>query len=287
MRSGTTLLHRLLGTHADIYVPGTRKEIHFFDKNYDKGLAWYAEFFPQEARGSGYRAVGEVTPRYVFEKEVPHLIRHDLPEARFILILRNPVERLYSHYRFVSARSEREMTFREFASGNTAAVSRGFYAEQLTRWLELFPRDRFLIFLFEEFVNHPDAAVGDLADFLGVDPGGFDKRVFDRKAAASLTPRLPRLYKAGIWLQRFLLERDLDKTYAVLRAGRGLLKRSGGTTSIEKLSASLRRELHEVYAKDISTLETMLERDLQVWRPGEAETNGAEHPALVENRLIQ
>lgn len=286
MRSGTTLLHRLLDTHAAIYVPRKRKEIHFFDKNYDKGLSWYAEFFPGETCASKYSAIGEVTPRYVFEEEVPRLVKATLPDAKFILMLRNPVDRLYSHYRFASARSGKNISFHDFASGDAPAVRRGFYAQQLTRWLNLFSRDRFLILLFEEFTGDPDAAVERLAGFLGVDAQGFDKRVFAQKAAASFSPRLPRLYKAGIWLQKFLIERDLDRTYAILRAGRGFLKKSSRSVSTPKLTMPVRRELYATYAKDISNLETLLERNLEIWRPRESSASILGDAAPAETRPV-
>ena len=82
-RGGTTLLHRILDAHPEVYVPQRRKEIHFFDWYHERGADWYAGFFPGEGTAR-YRAIGEVTPDYLFEPQTPHRIRALLPDCRFV-----------------------------------------------------------------------------------------------------------------------------------------------------------------------------------------------------------
>ena len=98
-RGGTTLLHRVLDRHPEVYVPQRRKEVHFFDWYYDRGADWYAGFFPCE-QADEYRAVGEVTPDYLFDPHAPGRIRAVLPHCRFVASLRDPIQRAFSWYSF-------------------------------------------------------------------------------------------------------------------------------------------------------------------------------------------
>src|SRR4051794_13012479 len=99
-RSGTTIFHQILLTHSEIYVPSRRKEIHFFDRYFDRGLNWYKSYFPPENAAARYSAIGEVTPDYLAIPEVPARIHATLPNCRLIFILRNPIERAYSWYQY-------------------------------------------------------------------------------------------------------------------------------------------------------------------------------------------
>ena len=103
-KSGTTWLYQALSQHEDIFVPET-KEPHFFDRNatYEKGYAWYADHF---APSQNQTAIGECTPNYLWavgapsettnhpeiSKEIPERIQAVLPDAKFIVLLRNPVK---------------------------------------------------------------------------------------------------------------------------------------------------------------------------------------------------
>src|SRR5262245_45971784 len=94
MRSGTTSLARYLGAHPDVFV-APEKEIHFFDRCFDRGVAWYAERFIQAA-GAG--AIGEATQSYMYDPDAIARMRSVVPSARLLTILRHPTDRAYSHY---------------------------------------------------------------------------------------------------------------------------------------------------------------------------------------------
>src|SRR5207247_1968770 len=118
-RAGTTTLFNQLLRHPDVCGPGgagvswARKEIHFFDERYYLGANWYRTFFPLAAtrrvsrlRGGDVQA-GEATPYYMFHPLVPERVAATVPEMRLFVLLRNPVDRAYSHYQMM-ARSNRE-----------------------------------------------------------------------------------------------------------------------------------------------------------------------------------
>ena len=97
-RSGTTWLDTALRAHPQVYLPERRKEIHYFDEHYSRGAEWYREFFSAAAARPGLKAIGEVTPRYLFDPLVPQRIAGDFPSMRLIAILRNPADRAYSQF---------------------------------------------------------------------------------------------------------------------------------------------------------------------------------------------
>jgi len=98
MKSGTTTLHNILRQHSQIFLP-PEKEIHYFDidKNYTKGLDYYASFFNDAKR---YQLIGEITPRYIWNSQIAQRIAKDLgTKTKLIAILRNPADRAFSHYK--------------------------------------------------------------------------------------------------------------------------------------------------------------------------------------------
>lgn len=190
-KSGTTSLYANLVQHPQI-VTAKKKEIHFFDNKYERGMDWYASRFPPVGRFEGL-ITGEATPRYLFLPHVPQRVRRDLPDVKLIVILRNPVDRAYSHYyhnfrknrlqgSFEDALQQSE-DFEKQRSGNSSMafwsgdrcsfdsyLARGMYAEQLERWFEFFPRERFLILKSDDFFRSPGSILSQIHAFLGVPP---------------------------------------------------------------------------------------------------------------------
>src|SRR5690348_6863383 len=103
-RGGTTSLYHYLQAHESI-APSSIKEIHFFDRKYARGLAWYRGHFPtgaekwyaQRLRRQAF-VTGEASPVYLFHPHVPARVKQALPAVKLIVLLRNPVDRAYSQY---------------------------------------------------------------------------------------------------------------------------------------------------------------------------------------------
>lgn len=95
-RAGTTSLYYYLKQHPDVFM-SPKKEIDFFDvdKNFEKGLDWYERYFEGY---TGQKAIGEASPLYMYLEKVPKRIAKVIPDVKLIFILRNPVDRAYSHY---------------------------------------------------------------------------------------------------------------------------------------------------------------------------------------------
>jgi hypothetical protein len=190
-RSGTTSLYSALQSHPDVYLPrNKRPEPHFFlkESEFTKGLGYYEQRYFSEWHGQ--RAVGEASTSYLYGPDVPRRIDKALPGAKVICVLRDPVERAFSGYwhtvrsglealsfdEALAMEESRKQQLAGTAMGEIAPfayVERGLYHQQLTRWFDVFDRNRVCVVLFEELVSHPSSVLTAIADFLGVDRNAF------------------------------------------------------------------------------------------------------------------
>ena len=193
MKCGTTSLFQYLQQHpgvSKVYV----EEVHYFDLNYHRGLNWYRAHFPMMDKGDGRRISGDDSPYYIYHPLVPDRIKQDLPDVRLIALLRDPVDRAYSHYHHERRRGREDLSFEEALDkeGERLAgeeeqmrkdpgyvsmhhqrhsyVSRGRYAEQLRTWFDVFPKDRFLILQSEAMFHRPQAVLDRVLAFLDLPP---------------------------------------------------------------------------------------------------------------------
>lgn len=222
-RGGTTSLYKYLVRHPG-HAHALTKELRFFDLNYARGLDWYRSCFPAKpyrrfvklTRGHDLR-VGEASPDYVFHPHADRRIANDLPWARFVLLLRNPADRAHSHYwhqfkrghetlAFEGAiereperlagerdRMERDPSYVSYEYHHHSYLLRGHYAEQLERWMTLFPRERFLVEASEDFYRDPHRVCQRVLEFLGL-PGRSlgPYEVFNAFSSGSLDPETRR-----------------------------------------------------------------------------------------------
>ena len=188
-RGGTTSLYQWLAEHPDVD-PAAYKEIHYFDRHYAKGARWYQAHFPFRRRG---RMTGEGSPYMLFHPLAPARAARDLPEeTKFIVLLREPVDRAISHYWFsqkigapetepleraIELESDRMRAVEDAVNRGElkmdhvqlSYVSRGEYAPQLRRWFDAVGRDRILV-LESEKLYVDDGASQQVLDFLGLAP---------------------------------------------------------------------------------------------------------------------
>jgi hypothetical protein len=187
-KAGTTSLYRYLIAHPSIK-PALRKEIHFFDLNFERGKNWYLKHFPPHLPGGAI--TGEATPYYLFHPAVPQRVADTLPDAKFVAVLRNPVDRAYSHYAhsvkhgFEAASFEdalaREMKLIDdvrsavdrvddpYRHQHLTYLSRGIYAPQLQRWYRFFRPEHVLVLKSEDLLREPATTVQRTVEFLGLD----------------------------------------------------------------------------------------------------------------------
>ena len=193
MRGGTSSLFRYLDYHPNI-VPPLRKEIHYFDHDYRKGLYWYKLFFPSNNEVNKMNKLTyEATPYYLFHPLVPERVHKMNPNIKLIILLRNPIKRAYSHYKYIyklglenlsfedgirkeSERLEKDkqkMKQNPYYNGyhmrHHSYLSRGIYVKQIKRWFNYFPKECFKIIRSEEFFSETQKTYDDVLNFLGLE----------------------------------------------------------------------------------------------------------------------
>jgi hypothetical protein len=206
-RCGSTSLYDMVCGHPDV-MPASHKEPHFFDNNHLRGEEFYRRLFPlrmhmrARERRLGRRAVtGEATTYYLAHPAVPVRVRALLPDVRLIAILRDPVDRAYSHYQLsvregreplafedaLAAEPERlageeerllaDPAYRGVAHRFHSYRSRGRYLEQLDRWWAEFPEGQLLVLRSEDMFEQPRTVYDQVVAFLGLDRDA-DRRTF-------------------------------------------------------------------------------------------------------------
>jgi hypothetical protein len=168
-RSGTTWWDALIHAHRDVIrVDGVPKEVHYFDRFADASFGpadadRYHAFFP---RPPG-KLAGEWTPGYMLHYWTPAQLRAAAPDARLLVLLRDPVERFRSGLTL----TENRMTFSWNARGAAnGGYQRGIYADQLLRLWRVFPREQVLILQYERCVRDPVGQLRRTFEFVGLDP---------------------------------------------------------------------------------------------------------------------
>jgi hypothetical protein len=167
-RCGTTRWFELLGSHPEIIPPGTAKELHFFDRFYAGGFtaadaAEYQSYFPRDAG----RKAGEWTPLYMSVPLIPSLIATAAPDARLLVLLRDPVERYVSGLEHDTRRARAHgLPLSQLAP--VEAFARGLYHAQLTGLLSYFERSRVLILQYERCTREPLCEWKRTIEFLGL-----------------------------------------------------------------------------------------------------------------------
>jgi hypothetical protein len=199
-RCGTTALYYNLTRHSCV-IPAVMKETHFFDNNnnFRKGINLYRGSF-STAINKWYRALlqgesiitGEATPDYIFYPYVPKRVLKMIPEAKIIAILRNPVDRAYSHYIHQVKWGRETLSFEEainiekqrifgeyekvlkdekyhsYSLHHYSYLIRGVYVDQLKIWFDTFPNEQILILKSEEFLVNASKTYLKVLDFLGI-----------------------------------------------------------------------------------------------------------------------
>lgn len=180
IRCGTTSLIRYLGEHPEVGIAST-KEPHFFDWNHGRGDNWYRSFFPLRTR---QLTVGESSPAYLMDKLAPARAAAAMPDARLLLLVRDPVERAHSHYRYRRGRGhepaetfEEALELEERRLEQAAAGGRGqsllfgyfhhgLYADGLERWRRHFDPSQIMTISSEEFYADSPAVFTRVLEFL-------------------------------------------------------------------------------------------------------------------------
>jgi hypothetical protein len=189
-KGGTTSLHRYLEEHPNIGCT-LKKEVNFYNYNYDKGLGWYRSYFPLQRQGL---MAGDSTPTYMIHPHTPSRVFQSIPNVKLIAVLRNPIDRAYSHHNMNLSRQEisENLSFEDAIKAEDMRIDcemakmlddenyvglnysyfsylrSGIYINQLKPWTDLFPRSQILVIQSERLFESPSIIYSQVLEFLNL-----------------------------------------------------------------------------------------------------------------------
>jgi Sulfotransferase domain len=262
-RTGTTWLHTVLNERAWLSYP--TKETRFFDKHFNRGLSWYASHYRKPQAG---RVIGEVAPTYFASEQARERIARLVPNARIICTLRNPVDRLLSLYRLKRAYGLVRWTFEEALKRDPEMMESSRYCAHLKGWKITFGDAQVMVALHEDIKADPQSYLDEVADFITMPRFKLLPCQIQRVLSSDEMTE-PRNYywtRGANLLAEWSKAQRLDAVVALAKR-MGMVKVFvGGGRHFADLSICERVRLRELFRPEVEQLETMLNRDLSIWR---------------------
>ena len=285
-KAGTTSLCNYLGQHPQIYMSPVKEPNFFADEvrfsNFDEAMQRQALANPDfRLRGpaetwpdylklfvavSGQTAIGEASASYLWSPTAPANIARARPDAKILMILRDPIDRAFAQYLHMLSFADHPVTFREHMDRALASTSKrigelypfleyGLYTDQVKRYLDLFPRNQISIHFYKDYQQAPAAMMREVFAFLNVDPT-FVPDMTERHMQA----RVPKSWAAKRWL----------KQLGLWNLARAVTPQSFKNIAFQrretmKLEPEDRARLTEYYRRDADSLATLL--NLEGGRP--------------------
>jgi hypothetical protein len=278
-KAGTTWLWDMLRQHPDVYLP-PEKELHYFNDisydgpdvrnpNFGRPLAWYLAFFREAGPD---QVCGEISPSYLWSTSAPGLIHELDPEMRILVLLRDPVDRLFSSYLFGRQVGQiAAVSFEEALERHRHLLARAPACASVQRYLDLFGRDQVHVVLYDDLVADPAGALRSVQRFIGVpelvpDDVGARRNV----TGASRFPRTTLLLMRGrMRLRKHGLEPlvDLGKRLGLVRIFRFFQSQVRPWEERPGLDPATEARLRAHFLPDVEGLERLLRLDLARWKP--------------------
>jgi hypothetical protein len=191
-KSGTTTLHAYLKEHPEI-IMSARKEVHFFNKDeffetIEPDYSYYHSFFDEELIntqiiGLNKKLLGEATPAYLYCRDAAKRIWQYNPSMKIIIILRNPIDRAFSHWNMEVSRGAESLSFSDALKYEPerckqalpaqhyvySYLDRGFYSAQIREYWRFFSKQQVLVIKYDELVKAREKVLQEVFGFLGVD----------------------------------------------------------------------------------------------------------------------
>jgi hypothetical protein len=274
-KAGTTTLFHYLRHHPQIYLPAN-KEAHFFDDDEKYIHGWNA--FAQEhfAKGQPSQLWGKISPRYMRDMRVPERIFGTMPSVNLFALLRNPIDRAFSHYRMLKRLGQETRDFKDVVltqldakniaearsqavSGTLSLLAQSEYGRILSKYFAVFPSEQLLILFTDDLEKTPQIVLDRLMFFLKLEPGfapsNLGKKYFvggDRNQFTWMKSRASRTA-----LLRWIWHRlpNEHRKFFLLWFENEINVKSSIPPSI---SLELRQELTEFFRPDVRKLEELV-----------------------------
>jgi len=258
-RTATTWLHVQL---RDLVWLPNDKETQFFVWNYKLGLEWYAAHFRDCPPG---RIAGEFAPTYFDSADARDRIAADIPGCKIICTFRDPVARLYSHYKMWRRLGLIKANFDYVAFNHRQLLGYNRYAEHLAGWKHRFDPNVLTLF-YEDLVADPQAFIDSATQFIGAPRIDLSTqpRATERIHSHERAPKSQRLARRGRQLRDAMLRMKL---YGSVRRMRPLWEYCSGRGEVfPPLDPELERRIRAAMRPEVEAFEKLVGRDLSAWK---------------------
>jgi hypothetical protein len=282
-KAGTTTLYDLLKQHPQVFLSFDKEPMFFsHEEHFSRGVEWYIRTF--FTNSSAYRIRGEATPHYLYwaKKVSPRIrITYNTRPLKFIIILRNPIERAYSWYWNMVADGRENLSFWDALQAEDKRISNdrakleydgsmqygyfrgGCYASQIQAFLENFQKDRFHFLLQEDLIQGSQNAFRKLLDFLELE------KILEAGPNISNPAVEPRSRSLQYLLRNSSRFKDLIKPFIPYpiryKIKSMLLKNNLKRFKYPEMEEQAYSYLKEKFASEIKSLSDIIERDLTHW----------------------
>ena len=283
-KSGTTSLYDVLKQHKDVFLPSF-KEPHFFDFNesWNKGVKWYKLSYYNKAN---HQFAGDFTTTYLSSELAPRRIQEVLgSQVKFVVILRNPIDRAYSHYlhtlrdqhenlSFSDALEQEEQRLNNYRNKNDhigmirfAYQKQGMYFKQLTHYFKFFDRKQFYIATFDDFVYKQEEVIKEICNFLGLqDQKGMHYVLQSNKSSKARSVTLKNLIKKPSIIKK--IAKWLVPSFAIRQKLRNYIQFLNNKSIDKKPISEIDRKYYyqRYFKQEIQSLEDLLSINLTHWK---------------------
>ena len=284
-RSATTALYYLLIQHPKVFLPSL-KETRFFSRDYEKGLPWYEK--QHYANVKDETAIGDISPAYLMDKRCPERILKALgPEIKLIFMLRDPVDRAFSHYSMLRNHQFEDLPFEQAIERDEPDriaksleyyeheyayqyLKESTYSQSIQRHLDVFDKDRIKYVVFEEFVADTEYHLLDILSFLGInDKYEFNLDVYKNPKTVSGSSKMNKLFYSNAVFKKVRDSIQLRtgwKFQSFLKKLKTTVLGGRGSETMSLMDEELRKRLYRDFEDETARVEALTGKDLSVWR---------------------
>jgi len=265
-KSGTTSLQKYLSQHKNIKFQPPGTEIHFFDnpEKYEKGESEFLKFF-EEVKSN--RLIAQSTASYIYDY-VPERMSKYVPKTKLIFILRNPVDRAYSHFWHANSKYREKLSFEDALKIEHKRISKdywhlinysyfssGLYMKMIENFLKFYKKEQIHIVILEELKNNIVPEINKICNFLEIPV--IEK--LQSKKAYNQTKISKNKFIGKIFNNKFTRTNKIF--YPLYMFHNKFLGKK-----YPKMKPETRKILLEKYIADIESLEEFLNKDLRFWK---------------------
>ncbi len=260
-KSGSSWLYNIFRSHPEIFVPEI-KDIYYFDRYYSRGEEWYLSFFNDAPVNT--KACGELSHDYLFSLNAVERIKKDFPNIKIFTILRNPIDKIWSHYLFLIRSGITKDPFEKAINEFPELITKSLYYENLKNYYNLFPSEQIGIFLFDDFKKDNKNFAKQIFSFLNVNY--IEDLPYEKIVLKASKPRLFLVAKTAKITANMFRKLGFEKPLGKIKANSFiqflLYKPYENKPEMDNETVEL---LKNIFNEDIEKTSRLIKKDLSCW----------------------